>query len=59
MDKSYSYLCKELFGFSWDGIPQTRYLLSDAIFAFDVDVKHHKIYGISDSPEYHIVEYNY
>ncbi len=59
MDKSYSYLCKELFDFSWNGIPQTRYLLSEGIFAFDVDIKRHKIYGISDSPEYHIVEYNY
>lgn len=59
MDKSYSFLCKELFDFSWDGKPLTRYLLSEGIFAFDVDVKHRKIYGISSSPEYHIVEYDY
>lgn len=58
-DESYSYLCKELFDFSWDGKPQTRYLLNDGIFTFDVDAKHHKIYGISTSPEYHIVEYQY
>lgn len=59
MDKSYSFLCKELFSFSWNGVPQTRYLLSEGIFAWDVDTKHRKIYGISNSPEYHIVEYHY
>ena len=59
MDKSYSFLCKELFSFSWEGVPQTRYLLSEGIFVWDIDTKHCKIYGISNSPEYHIVEYHY
>lgn len=51
--------CSSLFVFSWDGTPEIRYTLDDPITSFCVDVKNRKVYGISKTPEYHIVEYSY
>lgn len=58
-DPGHSVSCNKLFSFSWDGIPQTIYNLDDPIFSFTVDTRNKKIYGISETPEYHIVEYSY
>lgn len=58
-EKDHSPYCKRLFSFSWDGIPQRIYILDDPIFTFCVDKKTNKIYGISNSPDNHIVEYLY
>lgn len=58
-EKNHSSYCDKLFSFSWDGTPINRYLLSDPIFTFCVDKQRKKIYGVSKTPEYHIVEYSY
>lgn len=55
----YNLLADEIFVFGWDGIPQKRYKLDQGVLSIAVDTKNRRIYGISDSPEYHIVEYNY
>lgn len=51
--------CKQLFSFSWNGNPKNIYNLSDPLITYAVDRKNKKIYGISDSPEFHIVSYDY
>lgn len=58
-DENHNSLCRYLYSISWEGIPQKKYILDNAIFSFAVDMKHKKIYGISNTPEYHIVEYAY
>ena len=58
-EKDHSSFCKRLFSFSWDGVPQTIYILDDPIFTFCVDKKRNKIYGVSNRPDNHIVEYTY
>lgn len=58
-DPGHSSSCNQLFSFSWDGIPQKIYNLDDPIFSFTVDTQNKKIYGISETPEFHIVEYTY
>ena len=56
---NHDMLCEYVLTFTWDGEPQTSYKLSEPVFAITVDAKNKKIYGISDTPEYHIVEFNY
>ena len=51
--------CNRLFSFSWDGVPQKIFNLDDPVFSFTADTKNKKIYGISETPEFHIVEYSY
>lgn len=58
-EKEHSSFCRRLFSFSWDGTPQNIYILDDPIFTFCVDKKRNKIYGVSNYPENHIVEYTY
>ena len=41
------------------GIPDTIYSLSEPVFTYTIDTNAKKIYGISDRPEYHIVEFSY
>lgn len=53
------YLINKIFVFDWDGDPVTYYSLDTSIFDFAVDSKKKKIYGLTDSPESHIVEFNY
>lgn len=52
-------LCEYLFSFTWDGAPDMIYELEDPIFTYTVDTNRKKIYGISNKPEYHIVEFTY
>lgn len=52
-------LCDYLYSFTWDGIPDKIYKLSEPISSFTVDVEERKVYGISNKPEYHIVEFSY
>lgn len=49
--------CSKLLSFSWDGVPRCVYLLDDPIFTFCIDKKNRRIYGVSTTPEYHVVEY--
>lgn len=58
-EKDHSSFCTKLFSFSWDGTPENIYLLNDPIFTYCVDKKQKKIYGISNTPEHHVVEYKY
>ena len=58
-EPDHSSSSKQLFSFSWDGTPQTIYTLDDPIYHFSVDSENKKIYGISITPEYHVVEYSY
>lgn len=52
-------LCDYIYSFTWDGTPDTIYNLSEPVFSYTVDVGARKIYGISNNPEYHIVEFSY
>ena len=52
-------LCEYLFSFTWDGVPDMIYELEDPIFTYTIDTNRKKIYGISNKPEYHIVEFTY
>lgn len=58
-EEGHSSSCYKLLSFSWDGKPECVYTLDDPIFTYCVDVEHRKIYGVSTTPEYHIVEYSY
>ena len=57
-EEGHNSSCSKLLSFSWDGKPECVYTLDDPIFTFCVDVKHRKVYGVSTTPEYHIVEYS-
>lgn len=51
--------CNQLFSFTWDGVPKGIFNLDDPIFSFNIDSKNKKVYGISNTPEFHIVQYSY
>jgi hypothetical protein len=51
------YLNNQIFTFDWEGNPQNNYLLDVPIFNFVVDEKRNKIYGITDDPEFRIIEF--
>ena len=55
----YNLLAKDILVFDWEGNPVRRYSLDKGIMRITVDSHNRKIYGISDSPEYHIVEFDY
>ena len=56
-EKEHNSSCTKLLSFSWDGTPECIYTLDDPIFTFCVDKQKRKVYGVSTTPEYHIVEY--
>lgn len=58
-EEGYTILSDQIFVISWDGEPKKILSLDQGIFAFTVDSKNKKIYGISNAPEYHIVEFEY
>lgn len=58
-DANYNILCKELFVIGWDGSLECHYTLDQGVSSIAVDNQKRKIYGISDDPEYHIVEFSY
>lgn len=58
-EEGYNLLCKELFVFGWDGTPECHYTLDQGVSYITVDSQSRKIYGVSDDPEYHIVEFEY
>ena len=45
--------------FNWDGKPLRMYELDTHLFAFTVDYKNRIIYGITNSPEYMIIKFDY
>ena len=56
-EENHNSSCSKLLSFSWDGTPECVYTLDDPIFTYCVDVQKRKVYGVSTTPEYHIVEY--
>lgn len=57
-EKDHNSSCSKLLSFSWDGTPKCVYTLDKPIFTFCVDKQKRKVYGVSTTPEYHIVEYS-
>lgn len=55
--KKANYLLDRIIVFNLSGEPLKQYKLSEPIFNFTIDPKSRKIYGISDSPEFHIVAF--
>ena len=45
--------------FDWNGKPLRMYELDTHLFTFSVDYENKIIYGITNSPEYRIIKYNY
>ena len=58
-EDGYSILAEQIFVFGWDGTPRRILKLDKGVFTFTVDEKREKIYGISDSPDYHILTFSY
>jgi hypothetical protein len=58
-EAGYNILADRIFVFGWDGTPRKIYELDRGISNMDVDEKNKKIYGISDDPEYQIIEFSY
>lgn len=58
-DENYTNRSNQIFVFDWDGKPLERLILDNGIISFTVNSQKRKIYGISDMPEYHIVEFEY
>ena len=53
----YNLLAENILVFDWDGNPIRCYKLDRGVNRIFVDTKKNKIYGISNKPEYHIVEF--
>lgn len=53
-----NYLLEQLFVFDWNGNPIRRYKLDIPIFRFVIDESSRTIYGITDSPEFRIIQFN-
>lgn len=58
-EENYSILANQILVYGWDGSPRNALNLDKGIFAFSVDKKNKKIYGISDDPDFHIVAFSY
>ena len=58
-EENYSILANQIYVYGWDGTPKRIMNLDKGIFAFTVDRKNHKIYGISDTPEFHVLVFSY
>ncbi len=54
-EDGYNILAEQIFVFGWDGTPRRILNLDKGVFAFTVNEKMKKIYGISDSPDFHIL----
>ena len=52
------YLKDKLFVFDNEGNPLWIYSLDKPILNFTIDSRNNKLYGISDVPEFHIIEYD-
>lgn len=52
------YLRNKLLVFDWEGNPVKYYQLSKPIFHFDIDEEQQMLYGLTDSPEFHVISYS-
>lgn len=55
----HDYLKDKILVFDWNGKPQQYYQLDTPIFDFAVDEKSRIIYGLTDKPESHIVQFKF
>lgn len=55
----YDLLAQDILVFDWDGNPVCRYKLDMGVSKITIDESNRIIYGISNKPEYHIVEFKY
>ena len=53
----HKYLKDQLFVFDDKGNPLQRYTLDSPIFTFTINPTTNKLYGLSDNPEFHVIEY--
>ena len=58
-DPEYNLMAKDILTFNWDGNPLMHYRLNIGVESITVVPEKRKIYGISQNPEYQIVEYSY
>lgn len=58
-EENYSILANQILVYGWDGTPRKVLNLDKGIFAFSVDKKNKKVYGISDDPDFHIISFSY
>lgn len=58
-EDNYSILANQILVYDWDGKPKKIFHIDQGIFAMCVDNNSKKIYGISDDPEFHVVEFAY
>ena len=58
-EEGYSRQTDKLLVFDWDGNPLRLYYLDQEIRHIAVDAVHHRIYAISDSPEFHLLMFTY
>ena len=49
----------KLIVFDWNGNPLRMYELDTHLFSITVDYEHKILYGITNSPEYRIIKFNY
>lgn len=57
--QNHDYLKDKILVFDWNGNPQQYYQLDIPIFDFAVDEKSRIIYGLTDKPESHIVQFKF
>ena len=55
--ENHKYLKDQLFVFDDKGNPLQRYTLDSPIFTFTINPTTNKLYGLSDNPEFHVIEY--
>jgi hypothetical protein len=53
------YMKEHILVYDMEGKPLRRYRLSEKIFCIEIDAKNKIIYGITDSPEFHLLKFNY
>lgn len=58
-EDNYNILANQILVYDWNGNPKRIFHIDQGIFAMAVDSKHKKIYGISNEPEFHVVEFSY
>ena len=55
--ENHKYLKDQLLVFDDKGNPLQRYTLDSPIFTFTINPTTNKLYGLSDNPEFHVIEY--
>ncbi len=58
-DTDYNIFSNQIFVFDWNGKPKQIFKLDQDVYPITVDARKKKIYGISNNPEYHVVEFSY